>query len=78
MKRFTMALAVVCILCVPALAGDIPCDYIPPPPPDPPPGMVADSSGDIPSVPGDIAWEFTQQAENVAYESLVAFVGWFV
>jgi len=79
MKRFALAMALTCVLSVSALAGQIPCDYAPPPPPaEPPPGMVANSPGEVPSVPGDIPFDLTQQAENAAYEGLIAFVGWFV
>lgn len=77
MKRFTLAMALTCVLSVSALAGQIPCDYVPPPPP-PPPGLVANSPGEIPSVPGEIPWDLMQQAENAAYESLVALVTWLV
>lgn len=78
MKRFTLAIALVCTLSVSALGGAIPCDYVPPPPPDPPPGMVASSPGDIASMPGDIPCDLAQQAENAAYAGLVAVVGWLV
>jgi hypothetical protein len=78
MKRFTLALALVCLLSVPALAGQIPFDYTPPPPPPPPPGMVASSPGDIPPIPSDIPFDLTQQAENAAYAGLVAVVGWLI
>lgn len=77
MKRFTLALALACLLSVPTLAGQIPWDYTPPPPP-PPDGMVANSPGDIPSVPGDIPGDLTQQAENAAYEGLIVLVTWLV
>lgn len=78
MKRFSLAMALVFTLSVPALGGAIPCDYAPPPPPDPPPGMVARSPGDFPPMPGEIPCDLTQQAENAAYAGLVAFVGWLV
>ena len=80
MRRFMMAIALTGILSVSTLAGDIPFDYTPPPPPPPPPppGMVANSPVDIPSVPGQIPFDLTQQAANAAYESLVAVVGWLV
>jgi len=79
MKRLILALSFACLLCVPALAGQIPWDYTPPPPPsDPPPGMVANSPGDIPSVPGDIPFDLRQEAENTAYSGLLAVVGWLV
>lgn len=79
MRRFTMAIALTGILSVSALAGDIPFDYTPPPPPPPPPpGMVATSPGDIPSLPGEIPCDLTQQAENAAYAGFLTVVGWLV
>ena len=78
MKRYVMAITLVCLLSLSAQAGFIPCDYTPPPPPDPPPGMVANSTGDIPSTPGAIPCDLTQQAENAAYEGLVAVVSWLL
>jgi hypothetical protein len=79
MKRFTMAIVLVGILCASVLAGEIPWDYTPPPPPPPPPpGMVATSPGDIPPIPGDIPFDLAQQAEDAAYAGLVAVVSWLV
>jgi hypothetical protein len=79
MKRFTLAMALVCTLSVSALGGAIPCDYAPPPPPpDSPPAIMATSPGDTPSVLGDVPGDLTQLAESVAYAGLVAVVGWLV
>lgn len=76
MKRFTMAMALACALSVSALAGQIPCDVIPPPPP--PEGIQA-STGDIPTagVTGAIPCDgLAQQAEDSLLGGFIAVVGW--
>lgn len=76
MKRFTMAMGLVCILSVSALAGQIPCDFTPPPPP--PQGIQA-SPGDIPTggLTGEIPCDgLAQQAENALLGGFLAVVGW--
>lgn len=80
MKRFTMALALACLLSVSALAGEIPCDFTPPPPP---PGESQSSGsttpGDIPTggVAGAIPCDgLAQQAEDALLGGFLAVVGW--
>lgn len=78
MKRFTMAIALACLLSVSAQAGFIPCDYTPPPPPPPPEGLQA-SPGEIPTsgVTGAILCDgLAQQAEDAMLNGFLAVVGW--
>ena len=78
MKRFTMATVLACVLTVPALAGDIPCDYTPPPPPPPPQGLQV-SPGEIPiaGVTGAIPCDgLAEQAEGVLVGGFLTVVGW--
>ena len=80
MKRFTMTMGLVCILSVSALAGNIPCDLVPPPPPPDPPKMTSTiSPWDIPT--GGLTGEtptgsFTQQAEDAMLGGVLTVIGW--
>lgn len=76
MKRFTMAAVLVCIVSVSAMAGNIPCDFVPPPPP--PEGVQAAPS-DIPT--GGVTVQIpcadlVQQAEDALLGGFLTVVGW--
>ncbi len=66
MKRFVLAIAVVCALSIPVLAGDVPTvDYTPPPPP---PGQP--SSAVQQTVPGDVPTVDSNESSD-AYEVFI-------
>ena len=49
MKHVSMAIALACLLCFPAIAGEIPTGgFVPPPPP--PPAAIADNNGAISTI----------------------------
>jgi hypothetical protein len=78
MKRFTMATVLFCMLSVSAMAGAIPCDFIPPPP-DPPAITSTTSPGEIPTagVAGQIPCDgLAQQAEDAAVAGFLTVLGW--
>jgi hypothetical protein len=61
------------------LAGQIPCDFVPPPPPDPPAMTSTTIPGDIPT--GGVAGQiptggFAQQAEGAAVAGFLSILGW--
>jgi hypothetical protein len=79
MKRFAMVTVLACILSVSALAGDIPCDFVPPPPPNPPAMTSTTAPGDIPTagVTGAIPCDgLAQQAEDAAVAGFLTVLGW--
>jgi len=79
MKRFTMATVLACILSVSAMAGEIPCDVIPPPPPAPPAMTSTTTPGEFPTggVAGQIPCDvLAQQAEDAAVAGFLTVLGW--
>ena len=76
MKRFLVTLALVGLMAVETMAGDISTSGSPAPPPGAPTQTTTSTSGDVPSVPGDIPTDgVAEQMSSASVSALLTVLG---